>query len=333
MRALFRRLVPRPAKPTPTIVTAGGSNSLLEFRSEHEPLVAPPPLELVKPQPPQPFRMDRHKAPHPALPALLFILMIAASVTIVILWWFQARQGPIILRANGPEAAPAADTDAKARPAAPSDRSAGGLDVTSDPPGARVSIDGTPRGRTPLLLTTLSPGRHEIAISAGGTTINRTVTVVPGATATVMASVVVPTPRPEVGWVSIEMPFEAEILEQGRLLGTTASPRLALPPGSHDLQLRNSGLGFDQTVGVQVVAGQTVRPGVNAPTGLVSINALPWAEVLIDGRSVGTTPLANLPVEIGTHTVTLKHPTLGERRQTISVTGGTPIRVGVSLEP
>ena len=36
------------------------------------------------------------------------------------------------------------------------------------------------------------------------------------------------------------------------------------------------------------------------PKGQVSINAIPWAEVFVDDERLGETPLANVPVTIGT---------------------------------
>jgi hypothetical protein len=49
------------------------------------------------------------------------------------------------------------------------------------------------------------------------------------------------------------------------------------------------------------------------PSGqsLVSVNAKPWAEVLVDGRSVGTTPLRKLKLRAGVHSLTLRCPPLG----------------------
>ena len=50
---------------------------------------------------------------------------------------------------------------------------------------------------------------------------------------------------------------------------------------------------------------------VSVPNGSLSINALPWADVWIDGRSVGTTPLGNLSVPVGIHEIVWRHPELG----------------------
>jgi hypothetical protein len=57
----------------------------------------------------------------------------------------------------------------------------GGLDVRSDPPGARVSIDGQFRGITPLLLRDLTPGEHVVLLE-GDRQMTQTVRIEPGVT-------------------------------------------------------------------------------------------------------------------------------------------------------
>lgn len=49
--------------------------------------------------------------------------------------------------------------------------------------------------------------------------------------------------------------------------------------------------------------------------GLLSIKVRPWGRVFIDGKLVGTTPLAPLPIAAGTHTVVVVNEELGQRRQ------------------
>jgi hypothetical protein len=88
---------------------------------------------------------------------------------------------------------------------------------------------------------------------------------------------------------------------------------------------------FRTTVSVQIARGKTAATTITLPTGLLSINALPWAEVSLDGQAVGTTPLANLSVQIGRHEIVWRHPTLGERRQTVSITAQTLVRIGTDF--
>jgi hypothetical protein len=133
------------------------------------------------------------------------------------------------------------------------------------------------------------------------------------------------------GWVVIESPIELSVFERGRLRGTTRAGRVTLPPGAHELDLVNEALGVRQASSVRVTANQSTRMSVTLPMGSLSINALPWANVSVDGSPVGTTPLANLSVPVGSHQIVWKHPTLGERRQTVIVKANAPARFGVDM--
>jgi len=68
---------------------------------------------------------------------------------------------------------------------------AGGLDVRSEPPGARVSVDGRPRGASPVSLRDLTPGDHEVVLEAGGRQVRQVVRIEAGVT----SQLVVPMPR------------------------------------------------------------------------------------------------------------------------------------------
>ena len=63
----------------------------------------------------------------------------------------------------------------------------------------------------------------------------------------------------------------------------------------------------------------------------MNINALPWAEVYIDGARVGDTPLANVMLPIGDHEIVFRHPQLGEKRQAARLTQREPLRVSVDM--
>jgi hypothetical protein len=207
------------------------------------------------------------------------------------------------------------------------------LEVTSDPPGAHVTVDDRPRGTTPITLA-VSPGPHTVLVTDGTTTSKKTVTAVAGVTATLMASFA-PAPAPAVvsaGWLSIHSPLDLQIREGDSLLGTTSTDRLMLPSGRHVLALSNADAGFQTTLTVVVDAGKAVTSTVAIPNGSLSLNALPWANVTIDGQALpGTTPFANLQYRLGPHEIVWSHPQLGERRQTVIVNAKTPARLVVDL--
>src|SRR5579864_2259580 len=215
-----------------------------------------------------------------------------------------------------------------ALPAAAAEPARTTMDVTSDPPGARVMIDGKASGVTPLSVA-VDPGTHAVSISSGSASMSRTVTVGAGTTAAVMATLVAP--GSGAGWVTIASPVELQILEGGVVIGTTSVARLMLPAGRHELVVSNAALGFQAPMRVDVQAGKSGTATVNLPNGSVSINALPWATVSLDGRDLGTTPIANVDVPLGTHEFVLRHPQLGERRQSVLVTTKGPVRLVVDL--
>jgi hypothetical protein len=204
----------------------------------------------------------------------------------------------------------------------------GHLEVTSEPAGSRVRIDGTIAGVTPLTLATIAVGSHLVEVGTGEGTVRRNVTIVPGATASIFASMVPPSAG---GWVSFEVPFEMQVIEAGRLVGTTSMDRVMLPAGSHQLDLVNAALEFRTTIRVQVVAGAATAAVVPIQNGTLSVNAHPWAEVEVEGRSIGTTPLANITLPIGRHEIVFKHPQFGERRKTVVIAVGAPARVAVDF--
>jgi hypothetical protein len=205
----------------------------------------------------------------------------------------------------------------------------GRLEIGSDPAGAQVAVDGVPRGVTPLAIATIEPGQHRVTISNADGTVNRTVNVAAGATASVVATL---TPAgASGGWVAIQAPFELQVLENGQVIGSSAMDRLMLPAGKHDLTLISDSFGFTTTVAVQVPAGRTATVPVTLPKNTLSINALPWAEVSLDGQPLGTTPLGNISVSIGNHEIIWTHPQHGERRQVVKVTAGAPVRASVDL--
>ena len=67
----------------------------------------------------------------------------------------------------------------------------GGLEIRSDPGGAKVTIDGQVRGSTPLTIRDLAPGDHQIVLEGGGRKVTQAVRIDAGIT----AQLVVPLPR------------------------------------------------------------------------------------------------------------------------------------------
>ena len=117
-----------------------------------------------------------------------------------------------------------------------------------------------------------------------------------------------------------------QVFLDGRLIGTTGRT-IALPEGTHQIEVVNEELDFRQVQAVRVGSGAPTSVRVALPTGRMSLNATPWADVTIDGAVVGQTPIANYALPIGTHVVVFRHPQLGVRSQTVVVKAGATLRV------
>jgi hypothetical protein len=216
-------------------------------------------------------------------------------------------------------------------PAAPAAAATTGrLDVTSQPPGASVTVDGARRGLTPISIAEIAVGPHQVTISIGDSTIHRAVTIRPDAASSVDASVA--PPDSAAGWLALASPVELTMAEDDQIIGTTKAARVMLPAGAHNLVLANAALEVQLTMALRIEGGKTLKRAVTLPTGSLSVNAVPWANVWVDGGEIGTTPLANVPLPIGTHEVVWRHPQLGERRRTIAITARTPVRVGMDFK-
>jgi hypothetical protein len=140
------------------------------------------------------------------------------------------------------------------------------------------------------------------------------------------------TAAPLAGWITVKLPFAAEIRQQGRLLGTTEADRLMLPSGAQELEFVNELLGYRHTRRIQVAAGRVTPVSLEIPKGVLNLNAAPWAEVWLDGQRVGETPIGNLSVPIGAHEIVFRHPQFGDKRHAVSVTAGAPVRLSVDMK-
>jgi hypothetical protein len=124
---------------------------------------------------------------------------------------------------------------------------------------------------------------------------------------------------------------ELQIFEGGQLLGTTQTERILMTAGRHDLDLVNETLEFRGRQSIQVPPGKVTSLRVQLPTGSLNVNAIPWAEVSIDGERKGETPLGNLSLPIGPHEIVFRHPQFGEQRHAIVIKAGVPARMSVDL--
>jgi hypothetical protein len=210
--------------------------------------------------------------------------------------------------------------------------STGELNIATSPPGAIVTVDGVHCGVSPVDVAGLAPGDHVVSMTVGGRVVTEQVSVFPGRTTTL----VVPIARREnpgavVGFAAIESAIELQVFDGDSLVGSSRNQRIMLMPGRRTLRLANPALGFERTLDVTIEAGTVARVNVPVPNGSLSVNAVPWAEVVLDGTAIGETPIANHVVPLGAHEIVLRNPKFPEYRRTIVVSLTAPTRIGVDL--
>ena len=154
----------------------------------------------------------------------------------------------------------------------------------------------------------------------------------PGKTDAVPAAVTPPVDKSMLaGSVSVASPVPMQVLLKGRVVATTEAESFMLPVGTQELEFVNENVGYRARRTVTIQAGKTTPVRLDPPSGTVNINAVPWAEVWLDGQRLGETPLGNLQLPIGSRELTFRHPEFGERRATVLVTLKEPARISMDL--
>ena len=128
-----------------------------------------------------------------------------------------------------------------------------------------------------------------------------------------------PTP-PRPGFLTVVVEPWGRVWIDDRLIGETPLPKQELFAGEHQIRLENDnvvGLVQDRLI---VGPGETLVRRYNFNhVGYLQFLVRPWAEVRVDGRPVGQTPLARLSVPVGSHIVVLEHPRFGRRERAVDV--------------
>ena len=159
----------------------------------------------------------------------------------------------------------------------------GSIRVTTEPAGAEVRIDGVLHGRAPLTVENVAEGTHTILVRDGSGLVRQTVRVREDETydATIPLGP---------GWLAVFAPVKLEVLENGRPIGSTEGGRILTPPGPHTIEVVSQAMGFRETRQVEIKPGAVAAVTIAMPPATIEVVAPAESEILIDGRSVGTSP-------------------------------------------
>ncbi len=137
----------------------------------------------------------------------------------------------------------------------------------------------------------------------------------------------------------IAVPPEEEIAE--------AAPQVVVRGSQHGA--RRAALPFVAIFALAVIGGTLVQVTGRGPrdaagtgdrplelrpqmAGGLRVLATPWAEVIVDGQAVDTTPFARaIPLTPGRHFVTLRHPAAAEEHREVTVASGETVTLDVTM--
>ena len=207
----------------------------------------------------------------------------------------------------------------------------GELQIRTTPAAASVTVDGRFIGRSPVSVGDLAPGAHTVVVSHESGTVTERVVIEAGRAASLLVPLGERAGSTAAGWIAVAAPADVQVFEGGRLLGNNRIDRIMLPIGRHELDIVNETLAYRERRTVQVTPGAVTTVQAQWPSGSLALNAVPWAEVFVDGTPVGETPIGSFKVPVGVHEVVFRHPQLGERRTTVTVAVGAPTKVGIDL--
>jgi len=208
--------------------------------------------------------------------------------------------------------------------------------IESSQPGTTVMVDGRPAGAAPVKMDVTGETRAIRVIPAEAAAPApppaATAAAANGDAAKTAAELEQAAARQKSGGVTFVSPIALDVFEGDRVLGSTSSGPIVASAGAHTLDLVNTALGYRVRQSVTIRAGTIARVPITPPMGRLSINAQPWAQVLIDDTAVGETPLANVPATLGEHQITFRHPQFGERRERVIVRADAPARVSTTFQ-
>jgi hypothetical protein len=134
-----------------------------------------------------------------------------------------------------------------------------------------------------------------------------------------------------IGWIELRSSIDAQVVEDDRVITATGWSRAEASEGRHNVTIVNSAIGVREFRTIAIAAGRTSVVTFDPPHGALSVNAVPWAEVSLDGRPIGATPLGNIIATVGSHELVFRHPTYGEQRRTVMVSPEGTARMSVNF--
>jgi hypothetical protein len=210
-------------------------------------------------------------------------------------------------------------------------RLVGELTVSTDPPGAGISIDGRPVGTSPFEGKAIPSGTSRVRIvKEGYETWERDVFVEAGKRIEVLAQLKV-----KEGSLDVQSdPSGARVFLDGNELGETPLTLSGIRLGHHRIRVTKEGyVSYEEQVTVTEGERKKVLASLRKMTGILSIRTEPpGANVFIDGKPVGTSPCESGDLPPGSYQVRIEKRGYAPWEGSLSVIAGKRIEVPFPIE-
>jgi hypothetical protein len=220
-----------------------------------------------------------------------------------------------------------------------------GINVTSNPEGARIILDGLEKGVTPKELKNIAAGIHILELEYPGYKSWKSTIDVPEAQIKQIPVNLIPKPENAPGWISVvSSPANASVTLDGNYVGKTPTDTSlnldAITPGQHTIVVSLPGYKSNSTpVNVSPNLISTVNiilvpvSGSQAKGALLITSDPSGATLLIDNQTPGITPFSTSDITAGNHEVVLRMDGYQDYSTSFLVSAGATRTVSATLLP
>jgi serine/threonine-protein kinase len=147
-----------------------------------------------------------------------------------------------------------------------------------------------------------------------------------------------PEPQPKTpaakggGWLELATTPPVNVYVKGRSLGRTPM-KVPLPAGKVSVRLADAAAGIERTLPLVIRSGNTTTSSITFAKGKLDLRVSPWAQVKLDGKSLGNTPIPVQELFEGTHQLELTNPEIPKSKKLeVRIAGGETKLVRETLE-
>ncbi len=207
----------------------------------------------------------------------------------------------------------------------------GDLEVVSNPSGAEVFIDFVHRGTTPIALHSLPKGTLKVMVKKEGfDPWESTVEIVPLKKVQVSADFLT-----NYGELNISSdPSGADVTVDGKKVGKTPLSLKKIKKGAHKINIYKSRFGaWKQEILVEASKVSEVNATLVSSFGSLKVETVPdGADVFIDGKKQGISPLQIKKIKKGTVTVEAKKTCYALSKKKVRIRGGKDTEVRFEMQ-